>query len=601
MERVHLAAMIAIVLTVSCGPAGPPVKDRDADVLVVGAGIAGLSAALEITRGGGDVLVLDMASVFGGHAVSAHGGLAIVGSPIQAGAGVEDNPELAFADFLRWGEDADEGWARYYVDHSRTEIYDWVIALGVEFEELWHIAGNTVPRFHNVKGRGLGLVTPIYIGGLRNGVRFQWNTRVDELIVEAGRIAGVRGTRIRDEAPVELRAPVVLMATGGFQSNIDRVRSHWNPEVPFPDRILAGSGWNSRGLGLDLARQVDAGLHRLDHQWNYVTGLPDPRYPDVDRGLNLLADRAIWVNVEGERFVNECASAKDAMPALLEQPTGSYWAILDSRAREGLIVSGSGWTEEKIEALIFSNSALVKEASTVAALATEAGLPEEVLRETIAGFNRSVDRGVDSDFGRFGQGDDTPLPCQEVARLEHPPFYAIHLYPLARKSMGGIVIDTRGHVLDRQGQVIPGLYAAGEGTGFGGINGKAGLEGTFLGPSIVTGRVSGRSVLTELSEWGVIETASMPQVATARRVGGAARPEYDNAACTECHDLVALVERERPGYWHFELSHRAIVDDERRCSQCHGNLVPYEDEHHRVDPFVRAQSCGNCHGLQAID
>ncbi len=603
MKRRYLAAAVPIIVTISCGTPNPPIENRDADVLIVGAGIAGLSAALEIARGGGDVLVVDMSSVYGGHAVSAHGGLAIIGSPVQAATGVEDSPGLAYTDFTNWGEDADEEWVRYYVDNSNTEIHDWVVELGVEFEDLWHLAGNSVPRFHNVKGRGLGLVTPIYLSALKNRVRFQWNTRVEEIVVEDGRVAGVRGTNLRSETPVSLRAPIVLIATGGFQSNIERVREHWNPDLPFPDRMLAGSGWNSQGSGLDLAEQVNAEFHRLDHQWNYVTGLPDPRYPDANRGLNVLANTAIWVNVEGKRFVNECASARDAMPALLEQPTGSYWAILDSKVREGLIVSGSGWTEERIETLIFGNPDLVKEAATVAELARNAGIPEEALVGTIARFNELVNEGADSDFGRFGQSDDSPLPCQEVMPLEHPPFYAMHFYPLARKSMGGIKIDHQGHVIDQRDRIIPGLYAAGEVAGFGGINGKAGLEGTFLGPSILTGRVSGRSILSELREWGVIGTESLAsrEVATDQPALEPNQDEFDNAACTNCHDVAVLVELARPGYWHFELSHRVILQNVLQCSQCHKGLLPFDQQTHRVDPVRRARTCGTCHGLQVID
>ena len=602
MRRLFLTATIAAPLTLSCGTPHPPIENRDADVVIVGAGIAGLSAALEIARGGGDVLVVDMASVFGGHAVSAHGGLAIVGSPVQAAADIEDSPAIAIADFLNWGEDADEAWVRYYVENSRTMIHDWVVDLGVEFEELWHLAGNSVPRFHNVRGRGLGLVTPIYLAALRNGVRFRWNTRVDALLVEDGAVVGVRGTGLRDDSSVELRAPTVLLATGGFQSSLERVEANWNSDAPFPERILAGSGWNSLGLGLDLAQEVNAQFHRLDHQWNYVTGLPDPRYPDAARGLNVLAFRAVWVNLAGERFVNECASPKEAMPALLNQPTGSYWQILDARTREGLVVSGSGWTEEKVETLIFGDSDLVKTASTIRELALAAGIPEDALLETIDRFNRSVEQGVDAEFERFGHVDDG-LPCRDVMPLQQPPFYAIRLFPLARKSMGGITIDSEAHVVGEGGRPIPGLYAAGEVTGFGGINGKAGLEGTFLGPSILTGRVAGRSIVNALHQWGVIDPAS-PSSRDTESPRSTATPDqqpYENTACTNCHDLGQLVDAARPGYWHFELSHRSILEGRRSCTQCHGDLAPYDERSHRVDPFRRAQSCGFCHGLQAID
>jgi predicted oxidoreductase len=591
-----LAVALTLGITSCSSPSADP--DWDADVIIVGAGIAGLSAAVEIARSGGDVLIVDMASVFGGHAVSAHGGLAIVGSPVQEAAGVADDPKLAYSDFMDWGEDADETWVTTYVDHSKTDIHDWVVDLGVEFEGLWHIPGNTVPRFHNVRGRGLGLVTPIYLGALRQGVRFRWNVRIDELIDEDGRVSGVRGIDLRGNTVVTARAPTVLLATGGFQSNIERVEAHWNTEAPFPDRILAGSGWNSQGLGLDLAQGVGAGFHRLDHQWNYVTGIPDPRYPEAGRGLNLLVESGLWVNVDGVRFVDECASAKHAMPTLLEQPTGTYWTILDARSRQDVVVSGSGWTPARIERLIFGNTDLVKTASTVAGLAQAAGIPEHALVGSVQRFNESVEGGVDDDFGRFGQTEDG-LPCREAGVVSAPPFYAIRMYPLARKSMGGIEIDGQARVVNLRGGIVPGLFAAGEVTGFGGINGRAGLEGTFLGPSILTGRVAGRTVVAELRALEIVGDTPAPRAQQLPSLGTVV--EYDNAACTECHELDALVDARRSGYWHFELSHRAILDAGRQCIQCHGELAPFDEPTHRVDPYRRAQSCGTCHGLQAID
>lgn len=594
---VRMTLIATVAASVSCAPR-VPLEGRDADVIVVGAGIAGLSSAVEMARGGADVLVVDMSSVFGGHAVSAHGGLAIVGSPEQQAAGIADSPDLAFADFMNWGEDAEEEWVRYYVNNSKTAIHDWVTDLGVVFEDLWHLPGNSVPRFHNVRGRGLGLVTPIYLGALRAGVRFRWNTRVDELIVQNGRVVGVRGTGLRGDSAIVLRSPIVLLATGGFQSNLERVRDNWNDALPFPDRILAGSGWNSQGLGLDLARAAGAAFHRLDHQWNYVTGVPDPRYPDADRGLNVLIDHAIWVNVEGRRFVDECAAAKTAFPAVVKQPTGSYWAIFDARGREGLLVSGSGWTEERVQREIIDNPDLVKQASTIADLAALTGVPTEALTETVTRFNTLVDEGVDSEFQRFGQGDGNPLACQQLERLERPPYFAVRNYPLARKSMGGIAIDLAGHVLNEQGGVIPGLYAGGEVSGFAGINGKAGLEGTFLGPSILTGRVAGQSIVSELRGLGALEARSVGSEVNA---AAPEREDFPNTACTECHLLPSLVEAGRPGYWHFELSHREVLRDQRQCNQCHGGLLPYDENAHQVDPRRRAQACRFCHGLQAID
>ncbi len=580
--------LLAVTLSPACG------RETQPDLIVVGAGISGLSAALEAAGGGARVEVIDMGSVFGGHAVVAHGGLAIVGSPIQQAAGIEDSVELAYSDFMNWGEDADPDWVRYYVENSREEVFDWLTELGVEFQGMMFHPGNSVVRFHNEVGRGLGLVTPIYLANLKSGnVSFRWNTRVDDLLVEEGSVVGVRGTNVRSGEAVERRARGVVIATGGFQSNLEKVREFWDKDMPFPERILAGSEWNSQGYGLELAEKVGAQFHRLDHQWNYVTGLPDPRYEEGIRGVNAIAFDSIFVNMEGERFVNECLSAKYTLPALLRQPTGSYWAVFDSEGKKDHLVTGSGWSDEKVERLIFQNEELTKTSETLEGLAAATGLPEDALKRTVARFNQMVKRQKDTDFDRLALGNDPR--CRDVKALEVPPFYAIRKYPLARKSMGGIAVDTGSRVLDKEGEVIPGLYAAGEASGLAGINGKAGLEGTFLGPSIVTGRMAGRTALAQLPANG------------RRRAAPAPAPEeamlevevyaVDSAQCTKCHDLETLVGSKRLGYLHFELAHGVVLERKAECVQCHGELFPYEEGRHRTAPIRQAAVCRNCHGL----
>ena len=585
------ALLLALALSPSCHREPPP------DLIVVGAGISGLSAALEAARGGAQVEVIDMGSVFGGHAVVAHGGLAIVGSPVQEAAGIEDSVELAYGDFMDWGEDGDPDWVRYYVENSREEVYDWLTELGVEFEDLMFHPGNTVVRFHNIVGRGLGLVTPIYLACLKSGnVSFRWNTRVDDLLMEEGSVVGIRGTNVRTGETVERRAGGVVLATGGFQSNLEKVREFWNKDMPFPERILAGSGWNSQGYGLELAENADAQFHRLDHQWNYVTGLPDPRYEEGIRGVNALAYDSIWVNMEGERFVNECLSAKYTLPALLKQPTGSYWAVFDSEGKKDYLVTGSGWSDEKVDHLVFQNEELTKTSETLEGLAAATSLPKGALKRTVTRFNRMVDQQKDTDFDRLAPDNDPR--CRDVKSLDVAPFYAIRMYPLARKSMGGIAVDTTSRVVDKKGDVIPGLYAAGEASGLAGINGKAGLEGTFLGPSIVTGRMAGRTALAQLLAKGRRRAAPAP--APPASEGAMLDVEVsavDSAQCTKCHDLETLVESERPGYLHFELAHGVVLERKAECIQCHGELFPYEEDRHRTAPVRQATVCRNCHGL----
>jgi len=580
--RMYLRSFLALVLVLVAIEAQAK-QAREADVIVVGAGIAGLSVALEAARGGASVLVVDLWSIFGGHAVLSHGGLAIVGTPVQEAQGVVDTPEIAARDFLEWGEDASEPWVRYYAANSREQIYDWLTTMGVQFSGALRIPGNSVARFHEPVGRGLGLVSPIYRRAvLHPNIRFLWNFKVDGLAVEEGRVSGVEGVHQRSSERETLASDFVVLATGGFQSNLDMVRSFWPKGVPFPERLLAGSGLNSLGFGHVVAEKSGAVLDRMDHQWNYATGLPDPRYPDGKRGLNASNDAAIWVNAAGKRFVNEEGSVKEQFPALVAQEGSRYWAIFDEKAKRGFAITGSDWADFRvIEEKIFGNPDLVKSAPTIEGLAAAAGLPNDALAATVERYNRMVREGVDKDFGRGRFGGE----------IASPPFYAVTFYPLARKSMGGIRIDTDSRVLDKDAKPIAGFLAAGEVTGFGGINGKAGLEGTFLGPSIVTGRVAGRTILKEIGESRSLTAVSESSPAPP----SAADEEFENDTCGTCHDLEALVLTSRPGYSHFEKVHRVVMDKAFACRTCHEEMFPIDLDRHRIDAVRQIDTCKNCH------
>ncbi len=558
-----------------------PVADASAsDVIIVGAGISGLSAALDLGRGGAKVLVIDMASVFGGHAVMSQGSLSIVDTPTQRAAGFKDSPELAFQDFHRWGEDPATDWVRYYVDNSKRDIYDWVDELGVRFSEVVASSGNSVPREHQPIGRGIGLVTPIYRTCLELGtIDFLWNSKVSQLLTVDGRVVGVLIRDMRTGAERKMLGKAVILATGGFQSNLDMVREFWPAEFRFPERILAGSGKNSIGLGHQMAKSVGGELVRMDYQWNYFTGLPDPRAPGSNRGLNATNLYGILVNDEGRQFVNFHSWAKEGMPALLKQKNATCWCIFDEASKSNFSVSGSDWADfKKVDKLILQNKALVKRADTLEELAKLSGLPVQTLLATVARYNELVDQGEDKDFGRFGPGKST-FSNSASPKISTPPYYAMQTYPLTRKSMGGVAIDLSCRVVDKQKKAIPGLYAVGELTGLAGINGKAALEGTFLGPCIVTGRVAARSLLKEL--------AVQPAQATPVK-----------SRCNACHDMSKLLATPREGYWHFESVHRATTERGLDCRHCHSELTPYRADAHRINRQSLTASCVLCHMAQ---
>jgi len=564
----------------------PPAQEASATrkhVIVVGAGISGLCAALELGRGGADVTVIDMSSVFGGHAVMSQGGLTLVDTPLQREVGIEDSPELAFNDFVNWGPDANEPWVRYYVEHSRVDIYNWLVDVGIRFEGIELGApGNTADRFHQPVNRGIGLVTPIYRACLdHDSIRFVWNTQVTGLIKDDVRITGIEVRELRTGKVKQMPADAVVLATGGFQSNLDMVREYWPDDTPFPSRILIGSGRNSTGLGHRLAEQAGGTLSNMEFQWNYFTGIPDPRHPESQRGLSAANMYGILVNSDGVQFANLHDWAKAVMPPLLAHEPATCWWIFDEASKPNFVVSGTEWTKfEKVERLILNNPDLVQSADTLAELAEKTGLPAAALEETVRRWNELVDKGVDEDFHRFGP-DKTAYNNLASPKIGTPPFYAMQSWPITRKSMGGVAIDLECRATDQSGQPIPGLYAVGELTGLAGVNGRAALEGTFLAPCVLTGRVAAKSIL------GTLNDLTPPAAA-----------EISTERCADCHDIPDLIANKREGYWHFEECHRVVLERELNCLQCHAEMAPYDEASHRIQPATMTGACIQCHIAQ---
>jgi flavocytochrome c len=603
ITKTILFAATCFPLLAGCQPGTPEGEVSKVDttrstqpqkVIVVGAGISGLTTALELGRGGVEVTIVDMSSVYGGHAVMSQGGISIIDSPLQRELGLEDSADLAYEDFIKWGEGANEPWVRAYVDRSLPDIHDWLSELGVTFESVETAPGNSVDRFHQPAGRGIGLVTPIYHACLaRANIQFAWDSQVTRLLVEDERVVGVEALQLRTGKQVELKAQHVVLATGGFQSNLDMVREFWPEEFAFPKRILAGSGRNSVGHGHRLATRVGGELVNMDFQWNYFTGIPDPRSPGSNRGLSAANMWGIIVNPQGKRFANLHNWAKEVMPRLLRQERATLWFIFDEATRKEFVVSGSEWSDfEKVDRVILQNKELVKKAATLEQLATLSGLPADQLVATVARYNRLVEAGVDEDFDRFGP-DRSDYNNRASPALATAPYYAMQAYPLTRKSMGGVSIDLACRVLDKKKDPIPGLFAVGELTGLAGINGKAALEGTFLGPCVLTGRVAAQAILAQ----GPRHIGPPPRTLEASRGQTAG---LDSDSCWECHHVDVLLESSREGYWHFEHSHQIVLEREMGCLECHQELAPYRESEHQVNPRMLTRSCVFCHVAREI-
>jgi uncharacterized protein len=585
--------MLAVSLFAGGGAhaaASAPSADQP-QVVVVGASLAGLSATIDLARSGVRVLVLDMNSVFGGHGIQT-GGVAVIGSPLQEALGFHDTPERAWRDWSAWTQDPNEEWTRYYIAHSRSEVYDFLTSLGVTFDRVAASHGNSIPRFHMTHRRGLNLVRPLFREALRYPhVAFRFNTQAQQLIVENGRIAGVRAMELRTHEEVVVRVAAVVLATGGFQRNADKSREHWPKHVPVPPKLLSGSGKFSLGIGLDMAQAAGADVYRIDRQYNSYAAIPDPRDASGTLGLGGGNALSIWVNTQGRRFVDPRGFDRDVYGKVLAQPGSTYWAIFDAQTRGSFRVGAADWGDRPaLAAQVLADPNLTKTADTLARLAELTHLPAAALEETVRRYNEAVASGNDPELESFGQGAGRDPQANRDPRiaLTTPPFYAVQFFPMAHKNMGGVAIDMRARVLDKKHRPIPGLYAGGEITGSAGINGGAGLDGTFTGPAILIGRIAGQSAAAQINGG----TAAATQAPAALPPAALAAPWSPTMNAAQ---LEQLLKTSRDGYWHFEQVHRSVLRREWPCNECHSALLPQAQARDAATLRVLSDTCDHCH------
>jgi flavocytochrome c len=564
----------------------------DADVIVIGSGIAGLSAALEANSQGAGVLIIETSSVAGGHAVKA-GGFALVGTPLQERKGLKDTPNIAYDDMMAWGEDPDPDWVRLFVDNSRSEIHDWLAGFGIQFTILLDTPEDTVPRFHFAGGAAVNVIIPMLREAAhRDNLDFVMNAEAVNLALNKAGIYNVQSRNTRTGALRSYTAPAIVIATGGFQSNLELVRQNFHPRNSrhgtAPEHLLIGSGKYAAGTGIRLGQASGAQLMRMDRQVTFINGLPDPQ--DPEHGLHVENPAAIRINAKGKRFVNESAHSKAIESAVMSLDQRMHWLVFDDRGRKKFRIRGAVWLNRNtIASEILNNPDIVHKADTIAALATAAGLNADSLQATLDRYNRFVANGEDEDFARFGPLSGQSQPAGKS--VTSPPFYAVRLLPMTRKSMGGLAIDINTQVIGQNNQPIDGLFAAGEATGVAGINGSHGGSGTFLAPSVLTGRIAGRNSAASARHAGTItpafnHTNEQPLITTA------ANPEVPLMTSAE---VSGLLKHERAGYWHWERSHTIVIERALACTDCHSPDWPTKPATTLHQQLLKLETCRQCH------
>jgi hypothetical protein len=543
----------------------------DADVIVVGGGLAGLVAATEIADAGKRVIVVDQEGEqsLGGQAFWSFGGLFLVDTPEQRRLGIKDSYELALQDWMgSAGFDRDEDlwprrWAEAYLAFAAGEKRGWLRAMGHRifpvvgwaerggYDAMSH--GNSVPRFHVTWGTGPGIVEPFErrarAAQASGRLTFKFRYRVDALSITNGVVDGVMGSILEPDnvergksssrkvaGDFTLRAQAVIVASGGIGGNHDLVRQNWPKRLgEAPKNMISGVPEHVDGRMIGIAEAAGARLINRDRMWHYVEGIKNwsPIWPR--HGIRILpGPSSMWFDATGTRLPSPLYPGSDTLGQLQyimstgydyswfvltqsiikkefalsgseQNPdlTGKSWLMTARRAtNKGAPAPVEAFKSHGVDFIVRDN--LADLISAMNALVGDNLLKLEYLKAQIEARDREIANAYVKDTqvmnihnARRYIGDRlirTASPHQ-ILDPAHGPLIAVKLNILTRKTLGGFETDLDSRVFGNDGQIMPGLYAAGEAAGFGGggMHGYRSLEGTFLGGCLFSGRNAGRA------------------------------------------------------------------------------------------------------------
>ena len=490
--------------------------EETVDVVVVGAGGAGMTAAITATDAGKKVIVVESQPIAGGNSVRSTGGMNAAKTPYQdknefkEAAGVEktlataaekfaDNATItALAATVKSQWDAYQANPQGYFDsvelmeldtmiggkgknkpelvkalaENSAAAIEWLASIGAEVKNVGAFGGASVKRIHrpvNADGKVTAVgayIVPILEKNLQDrNVQFLFDTTANEIIMKDGKAVGIKGTG-KDGHKVTINAKSVVIATGGFGANAEMVEKY-KPELK---GFATTNAEGAQGQGIDMATAAGAATVDMDqiqiHPTVHIE--EDGNAHLITEGLR--GDGAILVNTEGKRFYDEVSTRDKVSAAIIAQPEKSAWLIVDqSMVDKSAVIAG------------YIKSGYTVTGATYEELAKAMGVDEATFTSTMNTWNQAVEAKSDAEFGRTSFANP----------LTTAPYYAIKITPAVHHTMGGIVINPKAEVLNEKGEAIPGLFAAGEVTG--GVHGANRLGGNAVADFVVFGRISGQS------------------------------------------------------------------------------------------------------------
>lgn len=465
-------------------------SDDIIDVVVIGGGGAGLAAAVTAAEAGASVLLFESETELGGSTQLSAGVFTAAGTGVQAGLGIDDSAEKFFQHYMdlnHWV--LNPGLIRAFCENAAPTL-EWLLGLGLEIparvSSNAHMPGlcqagvEDVWRGHVPKDQGYGLVQTLDRARKAHGVEVVLGTRVQKLLVEEDRVVGV----VADD--IEVRAHAVVVASGGFAQDPELLQQYYPYALSAGDSLFVVAAPGSRGDHLRFGEQVESAV--AGDGWGLM--LPTAYFQRLHHWQAGFPPKSrVYVNKLGRRFMDEDASYA-VSGGIMDLQDGPVWAIFDEKARTGLPAGYSDWDADRIAEEAEAGRTL--RADSLEELAASMGVPVAALTATVTRWNEQLPNGVDDDFLRHrtlankGSTSD-PDP------IAQGPFYAARMLPAELVcTHAGLEINQDAEVLDKNGNTVPGLYAAGEaGAGILGLRYVGG--GNAVANALTMGRIAGRN------------------------------------------------------------------------------------------------------------